>query len=164
MTFKQRTRGYKGVGLVDMQGKSIPGTGNCMCKGPEAGACLLCSRKCKEESAAKRSGESKGRVEGDEVRGGREQPEHTELCRPSSLSSPPLLTNDCTSYFTEKWNQIKRELLLHHHTYWPICTFIVWLLSSYLGRPTTFQPIWPPDLHLCLWMTSLLTLSSVLCC
>lgn len=53
MTFKQRTGGCRRVSHVDIQGKSISGPENCLCKGPETGVCLVCSRKSKEESAAR---------------------------------------------------------------------------------------------------------------
>ena len=53
MTFTQRTRECKGVSHVDIQGKIISGTRNYLCKGPETGVCLVCSRKSKEESAAR---------------------------------------------------------------------------------------------------------------
>lgn len=52
---------------MDVQGKVIPGTKNCMCKGPEAGVCLVCSRKHKGESEGKVE-EIRGRMVGDEIR------------------------------------------------------------------------------------------------
>lgn len=54
MTFKQRTRGYNEISHVDMQKKIILGMGNYICKGPEAGAYLLSSRKSVEESVAEK--------------------------------------------------------------------------------------------------------------
>lgn len=36
--------GNKGGSCADFWGKSIPGGGNSQCKGPEAGACLVCAK------------------------------------------------------------------------------------------------------------------------
>lgn len=52
---------------MDIQGKIIPDTENCMCQGPEVRVCLVCSRKGKEESSATID-KVKGVVVGDEVR------------------------------------------------------------------------------------------------
>lgn len=40
----------KGGSCADIWGKSIPGGGNSQCKGPEAGACLLCAKNSEEVS------------------------------------------------------------------------------------------------------------------
>ena len=63
MTFKHRTRIRK-VSHVGTCKRIIPGIGNYMCKGPEAGVCLVCSRKTAQLEWRKQW----AGVAGDEVR------------------------------------------------------------------------------------------------
>ena len=63
MTFKHRTRIRK-VSHVGTCKRIIPGIGNYMCKGPEAGVCLVCSRQTAQLEWRKQW----AGVAGDEVR------------------------------------------------------------------------------------------------
>lgn len=63
MPFKHRTR-IREVSHVGTCRRIIPGTGNYTCKGPEAGVCLVCSRKTVQLQWRKKW----AGVAGDEVR------------------------------------------------------------------------------------------------
>lgn len=52
VAFEQRPEGGKGVSHMDTSGKNVWGRGNSQCKGPGAGACLICWRNSLEASVA----------------------------------------------------------------------------------------------------------------
>ena len=96
---------------------------------------------------------------GDVVRGGREQPKHIELCRPSSPLLSSLSTNDFTFYLLIKWSQSKENFYLTTmSTSLPASVSLQFCFClPTLGEcPYSSVSTGIPHPHLCLLMTVLL--------